>query len=74
MEIPFNAEAVKLNMDAVLDNRERHAWLDMVNEIKENVVVDEYTYKLVLKHQYYPTLTELGLLVHLDLFHQNTVY
>lgn len=58
---PFNAEAVKLNMDAVLDNSERHAWLDMVNEIKENVVVDEYTYKLVLKHPYYPALTELGL-------------
>lgn len=58
---PFNAEAVKLNMDAILDNSERHAWLDMVNEIKENVVVDEYTYKLVLKHPYYPTLTELGL-------------
>ncbi len=58
---PFNAEAVKLNMDAILENGERHAWLDMVNEIKENVVVDEYTYKLVLKHPYYPTLTELGL-------------
>lgn len=58
---PFNAEAVKLNMDAILENIERHAWLDMVNEMKENVVVDEYTYKLVLKHPYYPTLTELGL-------------
>nr|WP_225229349.1 nickel ABC transporter substrate-binding protein [Paenibacillus gallinarum] len=58
---PFNAEAVKLNMDAILKNSERHAWLDMVNEIKENVVVDEYTYKLVLKHPYYPALTELGL-------------
>ncbi len=57
----FNAEAVKLNMDAILENKERHAWLDMVNEIKENKVVDEYTYKLVLKHPYYPTLTELGL-------------
>lgn len=58
---PFNAEAVKLNMDAVLANKERHAWLDMVNEIEENVVVDEYTYKLVLKHPYYPALTELAL-------------
>lgn len=58
---PFNAEAVKANMDAIEDNIERHAWLDMVNEIEENVVVDEYTYKLVLKHAYYPTLTELAL-------------
>ncbi len=58
---PFNAEAVKLNMDAILNNKERHGWLDMVNEIKENIVVDEYTYKLVLTHPYYPTLEELGL-------------
>lgn len=57
----FNAEAVKQNMDAILDNEERHAWLDLVNLIEENIVVDEYTYKLVLKHPYYPTLTELGL-------------
>ncbi|WP_246169875.1 nickel ABC transporter substrate-binding protein [Alkalibaculum sporogenes] len=58
---PFNAEAVKLNMDAIIDNSERHAWLDMINEIEENVVVDTYTFKLVLKHPYYPTLVELGL-------------
>ncbi|WP_339184199.1 nickel ABC transporter substrate-binding protein [Oceanobacillus sp. FSL W7-1293] len=57
----FNAEAVKQNMDAIMDNEERHAWLDLVNLIDENVVVDEYTYKLVLEHPYYPTLTELGL-------------
>lgn len=57
----FNAEAVKQNMDAILDNEERHAWLDLVNLIEENIVVDEYTYKLILKHPYYPTLTELGL-------------
>ena len=58
---PFNAEAVKLNMDAIVSNIERHSWLDMVNEIEENVVVDEFTFKLVLKHAYYPTLTELAL-------------
>ena len=58
---PFNAEAVKLNMDAIVSNIERHSWLDMVNEIEENVVLDEFTFKLVLKHAYYPTLTELAL-------------
>ncbi|NMM63424.1 nickel ABC transporter, nickel/metallophore periplasmic binding protein [Clostridium sp. P21] len=58
---PFNAKAVKLNMDAVIANIQRHAWLDLVNEIKSNEVVDENTYKLVLKHPYYPTLVELGL-------------
>lgn len=58
---PFNAKAVKLNMDAIVGNKERHAWLDLVNEIKSNEVVDEYTYKLVLKHPYYPTLVEMAL-------------
>lgn len=58
---PFNAEAVKLNIDAVIANKARHAWLDMVNQIDHGEVVDEFTYKLVLKHPYYPTLEELAL-------------
>lgn len=57
----FNAEAVKQNFDAILANKERHAWLDMVNEIDTTEVVDEQTFKLKLKHPYYPTLIELGL-------------
>lgn len=57
----FNAEAVKQNFDAILANKERHAWLDMVNEIDTTQVVDENTFKLTLKHPYYPTLIELGL-------------
>ena len=59
---PFTAEAVKLNIEAVLANAKRHAWLDMVNEIERCEAVDEFTFKLVLKHPYYPTLVELGLL------------
>lgn len=58
---PFNADAVKQNMDAIVANKPRHAWLDMVNEIERNEVVDEHTFRLVLKHPYYPTLVELGL-------------
>ena len=57
----FNAEAVKLNFDAIIDNVERHSWLDLVNEIEATEVIDEYTFKLVLTHAYYPTLTELAL-------------
>ncbi|XUD11321.1 nickel ABC transporter, nickel/metallophore periplasmic binding protein [Enterococcus sp. AZ170] len=57
----FNADAVKQNFDAVLANKERHAWLDMVNEIESTQVVDDETFKLTLKHPYYPTLIELGL-------------
>lgn len=58
---PFNAQAVKQNFDAIISNKERHAWLDMVNEIADTVVVDDNTFKLVLAHPYYPTLVELGL-------------
>ena len=57
---PFNAEAVKMNFDAIISNRERHAWMDMVNEIDETLVQDEYTFVLKMKHPYYPTLTELS--------------
>ena len=58
---PFNAEAVKLNFDAVLANRTRHAWLDLVNAVQSNEVVDEHTWRLRLRHPYFPTLIELGL-------------
>lgn len=59
---PFDAEAVRLNMDAIIANRLRHAWLDMINEIERHEVVGSHTWRLVLKHPYYPTLIELGLL------------
>ncbi len=59
---PFDAEAVRMNMDAIIANRLRHAWLDMINEIERHEVVDSHTWRLVLKHPYYPTLIELGLL------------
>ncbi|SDM15034.1 nickel transport system substrate-binding protein [Dendrosporobacter quercicolus] len=58
---PFNAEAVKLNFDTVLANGKRHAWLEMVKQIDYGEVIDEFTYKLVLKQPYYPLLEELGL-------------
>ena len=38
---PFNAHVVKKNIDAVLSNRERHAWLELVHAIQEGVVVED---------------------------------
>lgn len=58
---PFDAQAVKLNFDAILDNAIRHKWLDMVNEIDAVEVVNPLTVRLRLKHAYFPTLVELGL-------------
>lgn len=46
---PFNAKAVKLNIEAVLDNYERHAWLELVRQIDSVEIVDEFTVKLNLK-------------------------
>lgn len=58
---PFTADVVKKNVDAVLENATRHAWLDLINVIEKNEVVDAYTWKLTLKSPYFPTLIELGL-------------
>ncbi|WGE90006.1 nickel ABC transporter substrate-binding protein [Actinobacillus arthritidis] len=57
----FNAQAAKLNIEAVLDNYQRHAWLELVKEIEKVTALDEYTLELKLKNAYYPTLIELGL-------------
>ncbi|WP_059053821.1 nickel ABC transporter substrate-binding protein [Paenibacillus senegalimassiliensis] len=58
---PFNAEAVKQNIDAVVANYEKNAWLNLVQVIGSTAVVDEHTFVLTLKNPYYPTLEELGL-------------
>lgn len=57
----FTAEAAKLNIDAVLDNHSRHAWLELVNQIDSVKVLGKYQLEINLKNPYYPTLTELGL-------------
>lgn len=58
---PFNAQAVKLNIEAVLANYNRHAWLELVKQIDRVEALDDLTLKLTLKNPYYPTLIELGL-------------
>lgn len=58
----FNAAAVKQNMDAILANRQRHAWMDLIRKIERDEIVDEFTYRLYLRTPYYPTLIELGAL------------
>lgn len=58
---PFNADAVKQNIDAVVSNYEKNAWLNLVQVIDQTEVIDEYTFALTLKNPYYPTLEELGL-------------
>ncbi|MFH1914997.1 MAG: nickel ABC transporter substrate-binding protein [Pseudomonadota bacterium] len=59
---PFDAAAVKRNFDAVLLNSHRHDWLEFIAQIADTVVVDDLTFRLVLKNAYYPTLQELCLI------------
>lgn len=59
---PFNAAAVKANIDAVQRNPEKHAWISLSKKIKSVDIVDDNTVNIVLSEPYYPILTELGLL------------
>lgn len=58
---PFNADAVKKNIDAVQENKEKHSWIQLSTKIVDVYEVDEYTVELVLSEAYYPTLTELSM-------------
>lgn len=58
---PFNAQAVAANFKAIMDNKARHAWLELVNQIDTFKAIDDDTFVLTLKHAYYPTLHELTL-------------
>lgn len=58
---PFNAQAVKQNIDAVQANAEKHAWIKLSTKIVSTKVMDEYTFELVLSEPYYPALVELSM-------------
>ncbi len=58
---PFDAAAVVANVEAVLRNRERHAWLELVAQIDGVEALDPATVRLTLRGPYYPALMELAL-------------
>ncbi len=49
---PFDAAAVKANVEAVLANAERHRWLALVDQIAGVEAVDPRTVRLTLKQPY----------------------
>ena len=55
-----DANAIKANFDAIIENMERHTWLEMMNLLEEVAVVDDLTLKITLSSAYYPMLTELA--------------
>ena len=58
---PFNAGVIKKNHDAIFKNTKAHSWLGLIHQLKDTVVVDDHTVKLVLKTPYYPVLEDLTL-------------
>ncbi len=58
---PFNAQAAAENFRAVLDNRARHAWLELVNQITDVKALSPRQLQITLKSAYYPFLQELSL-------------
>jgi nickel transport system substrate-binding protein len=58
---PFDAQAVKMNIDAVMANAKRHAWLELANQITQTEVVAPHTVRIELKDPYYPFLQDMAL-------------
>ncbi len=65
---PFTAQVVKANFDALLDNVNRHSWLESIRlmaEVEKSGkdairVIDDHTVEIEFADSYYPFLVELG--------------
>ena len=57
---PCDANAILANFNAILENRERHTWLEMMQLLVGVSAPDENTFVIEMSEAYYPMLTELG--------------
>lgn len=55
-----DAGAIKANFDAIIENKDRHTWLEMMNLLVGVSAPDANTFVVELSEPYYPLLTELG--------------
>lgn len=55
-----DADAIKANFDAIIENKDRHTWLEMMNLLVGVSAPDDKTFVIELSEPYYPLLTELG--------------
>jgi len=55
-----DANAVLANFNAIIENKERHTWLEMMNLLVGVSAPDSDTFVIELSEPYYPMLTELG--------------
>ncbi|MGF6907414.1 nickel ABC transporter substrate-binding protein [Fusobacterium sp. PH5-44] len=55
-----DARAIKANFDAILDNKSRHTWLEMMQLLESIELIDDDTIQIKMSKPYYPMLTELA--------------
>ena len=55
-----DANAIKANFDAIIENKDRHTWLEMMNLLVGVSAPDDKTFVIELSEPYYPLLTDLG--------------
>lgn len=55
-----DANAILANFNAIIENKERHTWLEMMNLLVGVSAPDDHTFVIELTEAYYPMLTELG--------------
>ena len=55
-----DANAIKANFDAIIENKDRHTWLEMMNLLVGVSAPNDKTFVIELSEPYYPLLTELG--------------
>lgn len=55
-----DANAIKANFDAIIENKDRHTWLEMMNLLVGVSAPDSETFVIELSEPYYPMLTEFG--------------
>ena len=56
----LDAYAVQKNFDALIDNRARHTWLEMMRLLVSAKATDAHTFVIEMSAPYYPMLTELA--------------
>lgn len=56
----LDAHAIKANFDAIVENKARHTWLELMNLMTGYEATDDNTFVIHLSKPYYPLLTELG--------------
>ncbi|MGN1032538.1 MAG: nickel ABC transporter substrate-binding protein [Intestinibacter sp.] len=56
----LDAKSVLRNYQAVLDHKENHTWLGLLNHITKMETPDDYTFVITLDEAYYPAIQEIS--------------